>query len=157
VRGIAEVTREAEEDGGEGGGDPGERVVEHRHLDEERLDALGLPDRELERDVGAQRGAAHDGGGQLEVLDQRRHLTGEERHRVEAQVLGAVGAPVAEQVDADHPVPAPRHRRPQPLEHAAVHQQAVDEDQHALAVPVGVVLDPVTLVAELAHAASVPC
>ena len=45
-----------------------------------------------------------------------RHLAGEERHRVEPQVLGAVGAAVPEQVDADRPgcrarpAPAPAAR-----------------------------------------------
>ena len=80
---------------------------------------------------------------QLEVVEQRRHLAGEQRHRVEPQVLGPVGAPVAEQVDADHPVAARGQRRPQPLEHAPVHQQPVDEHEQPLALPVGVVLDPV--------------
>ena len=58
---------------------------------------------------------------------------------------------MAEQVDADHPVAALSQGRPQPLEHTAVHQQAVDEDQDPLALAVGVELDPVSLVAELAH------
>ena len=85
------------------------------------------------------------------MVEQRHQLAGEERHRVEPQVLGPVGAAVAEQVDADHPVAALGQRRRQTLEHAAVHQQAVDEDQHPVALSVGVVLDPVALVEEVAH------
>ena len=112
---------------------------------------LGLPGRQLERDVGAERGPADDRRLETEVVDQFRDLTGEERHRVEPQVLGAIGAPVAEQVDADHPVAALGQRRPQAREHLAVHQQAVGEDDDAVTLPVGVVPDPVAVVAELGH------
>ena len=136
---MAEVRRESDLEGGaaeaqpdhhrrEGGGHRDQGVVEHRHLEEEALGALGLVGGELEGDVGAERGAADDGGVELEVVEQGGDLAGEQRHRVEAQVLGAVGAAVAEQVDADHPVAALGQRRGQPVVHAAVHQQPVDED-----------------------------
>ncbi len=150
MRGINEVRREVsleggprcpqpEQDRGEGTRDRGQSVVEHRHLDEEASRPLRVAHRQLERDIGAKRGSSHHRRGQLEVVEQRHHLAGKERHRVEPQVLGPVRAPVAEQVDADHPVAGRGQFRPQPLEHAPVHQQPVDEDEHALALPVGVV------------------
>ena len=83
----------------EGGGHRNQGVVEHRHLEEEAPGALGRVGGELEADVGAERGAADDGGVELEVVEQGGDLAGEERHRVEPQVLGPVGAAVAEQVD----------------------------------------------------------
>ena len=49
------------------------------------------------------------------MVEQRPHLASEQRHRVEPQVLRPVGAPVAEQVDADHPVAAFGQRRPEAL------------------------------------------
>ena len=133
-----------EQDRGEDRGDPRQGVVEHRHLDEEALDPLGMANRQLERDVGAERGAADDRPLQAEVVEQREDLLGEQRHRVEPQVVGLVGAAVAEQVDADHPVAALGKRRAEPVEHVPVHQQAVDEDDRrrsALAVPIRV-LEP---------------
>ena len=89
---------------GEQAGHRGQRVVEHRHLDEQALDPVGIVGRELQRDVGAQRGPADHRRLQPEVVEQRLDLAREQRHRVEPQVLGAVGAAVAEQVDRDHPV-----------------------------------------------------
>jgi hypothetical protein len=58
---------------------------------------------------------------------------------------------MAEHVDADHPVAARGQLRPEAVEHAPVHQQAVDQDQDPIALAVGVVLDPVALVVEFAH------
>ena len=109
-------------------GDRREGVVEHRHLEEEAAGAVGMVDRQLQGDVGAERGAADHRRVEPEVVEQGDDLAGEQRHRVEAQVLGPVGAAVAEQVDADRAVAALGQRRPQPLVHAAVHQQPVDED-----------------------------
>ncbi len=60
--------------------------------------------------LAPERGPADHGRGLLQVVQQRRHLAGEQRHRVEPQVLGPIRAPVAEQVDADHPVAPPGQR-----------------------------------------------
>ena len=144
-------TRSPSRIGDEDRRDSRQRVVEHRHLDEEALDPIRMANRQLERDVGAERGTADDRPLQSQVIEQREHLLGEERHRVEAQVVRLVGAPMAEQVEADHPVAALRQRRPQSLEHAAIHQQAMDEDDRAIAIAVFVEADPVSLVAQLAH------
>ena len=106
---------------------------------------------QLERDVGAERGAADNRPLQPEVVEQRKNLLGEQRHRVEAQVVGLVGAAVAEQVDADHPVAALGQRRPELLEHVPVHQQAVGEDDRPLALAVLVEADPVFLIGQRSH------
>jgi hypothetical protein len=149
VRGIAEVKTEVASNSGR----PKRSVVEHRHLDEEAAHPLRPAHRQLQRDVRPQRGAADDRRRLLEVVEQGRQLAREQRHRVEPQVLRPVRAPVAEHVDADHPVAAIGQLRPQPLEHAPVHQQPVDEHEQPLPLAVGVVLDPVPFVAERAHVA----
>jgi hypothetical protein len=142
---------QAEQHRREGGRDRREGVVEHRHLDEEAAHPLRPAGRQLQGDVRPQRGPADDRRRLLEVVEQRRHLAREQRHRVEPQVLGAVGAAVPEHVDADHRVAARRQLRPEAVEHAPVHKQPVDEDQDPLALAVGVVLEPVPLVVEFAH------
>ena len=163
MRGTSEVKPRDQLEGGpaqaqaeqhrrEGAGDRRQRVVEHRHLDEEPAHPLGLARASSRATLAPSEVPPTTAGGCSRWSSRADHLAGEERHRVEPQVLGPVGAPVAEQVDADHPVAALGQLRPQPLEHAPVHQQPVDQHQHPLALPVGVVLDPVALVAELAHA-----
>ena len=54
-----------------------QRVVEHGHLDQQRPGAIGIGDGELERGVGAERGAADDRALELEVVEQRRDLMAE--------------------------------------------------------------------------------
>ena len=59
----------------------------------------GASDGDLEGDVGPQRGAADDGLLGAELVEQRDHLLAEGGHRVHQRVVGAVRAPVPEQVD----------------------------------------------------------
>ncbi len=61
-----------------------------------------------------------------------------------------------EQVEADRPVPALGQRLAEPRVHAAVQQEAVDEDHDPVAVPVLVVLEPAVLVMEFAHGLRLP-
>ena len=106
--------------------------------------------RELQRDVGSERGPADHRRLQPEVVEQGLDLAREQRHQVEPQVLGAVGEAVAEQVDRDHQVALGGERRPEAVEQCRW-AQAVDQHQCPLPGPVLVVGDPVPLVSELAH------
>ena len=83
-----------------------------------------------------------------EVVDERRRLVRQRAHRVDAHVVGLVGLAVAEQVDGDHAVAARGHLRSQAVVHAAVHQQAVNQDQRPVALAVDVVGDAVAAVEE---------
>jgi hypothetical protein len=103
---------------------------------------------ELERHVCSERGSAQHRLFEVEVLEERRDLVRERGHRVRPHVYGPVGASVAEQVHRDHAIAAPCHLRRQPVVHAPVHEQAVHEDEGALAVAVLVVRDPVAVIAE---------
>ncbi len=55
---------------------------------------------------------------------------------------------MAEQVDRDHAISALGHLRRQPVVHAPVHEQAVNQDQGSVALAVDVVSDPVAAVVE---------
>ena len=66
----------------------------------------GACDGDLERRVGAQRGAADHRLIELEVVHERQHLLAERAHRVAPHVARAVRAPVAEQVEQDDAVAA---------------------------------------------------
>ena len=79
-------------------GDQG--VVEHRHLDQQPARLRGMARGELERRVGAERGAADHRPVELEVVDQGGELVAEGGHVVGAHVGRLVGGAVAEQVDA---------------------------------------------------------
>ena len=121
--------RERDEQRREGERAPQQRVVEHRHLDHHPAQPLGRHRGDLERRVGAQRGAHHDRLLDLQMVHQRDHLLAEEAHRVAPHVARAVGFAVAEQVDRDHAVAARREVFGQRPVHLLGEQQPVDEDQ----------------------------
>ena len=85
-----------------------------------------------------------------EVIDERRHLVGERAHAVGPHVGRLVGGAVPEQVDRDHAEAPRRHLGRQVVVHVPVHQQAVDEHEHPLALPPVGVRDPAAVVAERA-------
>jgi hypothetical protein len=138
-RGCAEP--QPGEDRGEDHRHGGEGVLEHRHLDEEPADPIRVPGRELEPHVCAQRGSPDHGSIELQVVEQGQHLVGECGHRVEPRVRGAVRAPVAQQIEANHAIPPRRDLGGEALVHAPVHQQPVDQNQGAIASPEDVVGD----------------
>ena len=82
--------------------------------------------------------------------NRRDQLLGEGEHVVEPRVGGAPRAAVAEEVDRDNAVAARGKLRAEPLVHAPVHQQAVREHDHAVALAVDVVGDLVSRVAKRA-------
>ena len=82
------------------------------------------------------------------MVDHRRELVRERVHRVDAHVRRLVRLAVAEEVDDDHAVPARRDLRGEPVVHAPVHQQPVNEDEHTISLTVDLVLDPVAVIAE---------
>jgi hypothetical protein len=140
--------REGQEASGEHerreGDDPGlHRVVEHRHLHEQPAHPLGSEVGHLERDVGPQRGAADDRLVGAEVVEERDDLLPEGGHRVGQRVGGAVGTPVAEQVDGDDVEALGGQGPRQGLVHPARHQLAVDQDDPLVARAVLGVLEPV--------------
>ena len=127
-------------------------VLEHGHLHEQRPRALRGAGGELERDVGAERGAADHGLVDAEVVEQRRDLVGERAHRVIAGArCGPPDCPWPSRLTQMTRLPALGELRAEALEHRAVHQQAVDQDDDPVALAVLVVDDRVALEAELAH------
>ncbi len=126
------------------GHDPGlERVVEDRHLQQQPADPLGGQHRDLERDVGAQRGAADDRLLGTEVVEQGDHLLAEGGHRVGQRVRRTVGAAVPEQVEGHHVQTLGRQGARERLVHPARHQLAVQEHHPRVARAVLGVLEPV--------------
>ena len=77
------------------------------------------------------------------MVDQRRRLIRQRSHRVDPHVVGLVGLAVPEEVDGDHAVATLRHRRRQSVVHAPIHEQAVDQDEGAVALAVDLVDDAV--------------
>ena len=113
-----------------------DRVVQHRHLDDHPAQALGRERGHLERDVGAQRGAADHRLLELEVVEQRHGLPGELGHRVAPHLPRAVRVAVAERVERDHPVAAPGQVSGQRRLHLLREQQARHQDRRARALAV---------------------
>ncbi len=104
---------------------------------------LGRLHRELERDVRAERGAAHHRLLRAEVVEQRHHLLGEGGHRVPQRVGRPVGAAVAEQVEGDDVQTLGRERPRQRLVHPARHQLSGQQHHPGVAGAVLGVLEPV--------------
>ncbi len=120
-----------------------DRVVEHRHLDEQPAHAPGREDGDLEGDVGPQRRAADDGLVGAEVVEQEHHLLGERGHGVDQRIGGPVGAAVAEEVEGHHVQTLGGQRAGQRLLHPARHQLAVQQDDPAVPAAVLGVLQAV--------------
>ena len=133
-----------------------QRVVEHGHLDHHAAQPLGRERCDLQRRVRAERRAPDHGLLDLQVVEQRDDVLGEEGHRVAPHVRRAVRAAVPAQVERDDPVPALGQGARQRLVHALAEQQAVYEHGHPRPVPVDAVGQPAILVPErpglLAHA-----
>ena len=128
-----------------------QRVVEHGHLDQQAADALGRRGGGLERGVGAERRAAHDRLVDLEVVEQRDRLAAEGGHRVVAHLRRAIRVAVAEQVEADDPMPALGERLRQGAVHLAGEEQPGQEHHEAPAAAVLVVHQPVSVELEVAR------
>ena len=128
-----------------------QRVVEHGHLDQQAADALGRRGGGLERGVGAERRAAHDRLVDLEVVEQRDRLAAEGDHRVVAHLRRAIRVAVAEQVEADDPMPALGERLRQGAVHLAGKEQPGQEHHEAPAAAVLVVDQPVSVELEVAR------
>ena len=116
-----------------------QRVVEHGHLDHHAAQALGRQRGDLERRVGAQRGAHHHRLVDLEVVEQRHHLAAELGHRVAPHVGRPVGLAVAEQVERQHAMAALGQRPGERVVHVAAEQQAVQQHDDARPLAVGAV------------------
>ena len=95
------------------------------------------------RDVGSERGPAHDGLIGAEVVEQGEHLLAERGHRVDDRVLRPVGASVAEQVEGDDVEPLGGEHPRERLAHPARHQLTVDQHDPPVAGAVLGVLQPV--------------
>ncbi len=126
-RGLAEG--ECDEQRGEGQGAAEQAVVEHRHLDHQPLQSLGVGRGDLEGGVGAQRGPHHDRLLDAQVVHQGDDLASVGGHRVAPHVAGSIGVAMPEQVEGDHAV-APRGEVfGQRTVHLLGEQEAVQEDQ----------------------------
>jgi hypothetical protein len=128
-----------------------QRVVEHRHLDDHAPEALGRRRGDLERRVGPQRRAPDHGLVELEVVHERDHLLPEGAHRIAPHVVRAVRAPVAQQVEQDHPVAAVGQVLGQRLVHARRKQQPGQEDDRARPAAVRPVREALALMSEARH------
>ena len=89
-----------------------QRVVQHGHLDQEPLHAVGRRRGGLERGVGAQRRAADAPPGRRRGGRAARSSGARRSHRVVPHLRRAVRVAVAEQVEAEHAVAALRRASP---------------------------------------------
>ena len=87
---------------------------------------------DLQRRVGAERGAHHHRLSDLQVVHQGDQLLGEGVHRIAPHVAGAVRFAVAKQVNRDHAVAARRKLFGKRPVHLLGEQQAVHEDHRSL-------------------------
>jgi len=85
---------------------PQQGVVEHWHLDHHPAQPLGVGVCDLERGVGAERGAHHRRLLDLQMVHQGDDLLAEEGHRVPPHVPRPVRFAVPEQIYGDHVVAA---------------------------------------------------
>jgi hypothetical protein len=132
-----------------------QRLVEHRHLDDQPAYARRRQRRGLECRVGAERSAEHDRLVDREVVEQRDDLLAEDRRRVARGLGRAIRQAVAEQVDRDDVVAALRKRAGERLVHALRQQEAVDEDDGPRPVAVLRVGDPPPVVSKARYPATI--
>jgi len=135
----------------EGGRTGWNRVIQDGHLDQHPAHAFGCQRRELEGDVRPQRGTADHSLVQLQVIEQRKELLGEGRHRVAPHVARAIRGPVSEGIEGDYAVTvtgqAPRQRQL----HLLREQQPGQQHRAPIALPVDRVGKPLTVVGEEGH------
>ena len=110
---------------------------------------LGGQGGDLEGHVGPQRGASDDCLFDVQLVQEGDHLLAEGRHRVVQRILGAIRAPVAEEIEGDHVGAASGQVARKRLVHPAWHQLPVEEHDPAVAAAVLGVLQPVAVVEEL--------